>query len=78
MSECVVVLRHSFISNLARAGVHPRTAQSLARHSSITLTMDRYTHSLREHDRAALESLPKLEPHETQGARATGRGGILG
>ena len=26
-------LRHTFISNLARAGVHPKLAQSLARHS---------------------------------------------
>jgi len=28
-------LRHTFISNLARAGVHPRNAQALARHSTI-------------------------------------------
>ena len=27
-------LRHTFISNLARAGVHPRNAQALARHST--------------------------------------------
>ena len=37
-------LRHTFISNLARAGVHPRNAQALARHSTIDLTMDVYTH----------------------------------
>ena len=37
-------LRHQYISNLAAAGVHPKTAQTLARHSTITLTMDRYTH----------------------------------
>ena len=36
-------LRHTFITNLARSGVHPKTAQSLARHSTITLTMDRYS-----------------------------------
>lgn len=30
-------LRHSFLTNLARAGVHARTAQALARHSTITL-----------------------------------------
>ena len=40
-------LRHTFISNLANAGVHPKTAQTLARHSTITLTMDRYSHSCR-------------------------------
>ena len=37
-------LRHTFISNLARAGVHPRNAQALARHSTIDLTMNAYTH----------------------------------
>ncbi len=39
-------LRHTFITNLARGGVHPKTAQSLARHSTITLTMDRYSHTV--------------------------------
>jgi len=37
-------LRHTFLMNLARAGVHPKTAQALARHSTISLTLDRYTH----------------------------------
>ena len=36
-------LRHTFISNLAASGVHPRIAQALARHSSIELTMNYYT-----------------------------------
>ena len=36
-------LRTSFITNLARAGVHPRIAQQLARHSDINLTMHVYT-----------------------------------
>ena len=35
-------LRHTFVSNLANS----KMAQPLARHSTITLTMDRYTHSL--------------------------------
>ncbi|MCG3139153.1 MAG: hypothetical protein HJJLKODD_03032 [Phycisphaerae bacterium] len=34
-------LRHTFITNLISAGVKPHTAQLLARHSTITLTMDR-------------------------------------
>ena len=37
-------LRHTFITALAGSGVTPKTAQTLARHSTITLTMDRYTH----------------------------------
>ena len=45
--------RHTFISNLARAGVHPKTAQTLARHSTINLTMNTYTHvNMEEKSRA--------------------------
>jgi integrase len=51
-------LRHTFISNLAAGGVHPKTAQRLARHSTITLTMDRYTHLRREDLAGALKVLP--------------------
>ena len=52
--------RHTFISLLAKSGVHPKMAQSLARHSSITLTMDRYTHVGLFDQAAALEALPPL------------------
>ena len=65
-------LRHTFISNLAAGGVHPKTAQALARHSTITLTMDRYTHSYRGEQSAALEVLPDLSESSRQEARATG------
>src|SRR5262249_34893364 len=54
-------LRHTFISNLAVGGVHPKTAQLLARHSTITLTMDRYSHIDRAADAKALEVLPNLD-----------------
>lgn len=37
--------RHTFITNLARAGVAPKVAQTLARHSDIRLTMNVYTHT---------------------------------
>jgi integrase len=37
-------LRHTFLTNLVRSGVHPKLAQQLARHSTIVLTMDRYSH----------------------------------
>lgn len=53
-------LRHTFITNLASGGVHPKTAQMLARHSTITLTMDRYTHSERAIELDALATLPDL------------------
>jgi integrase len=52
-------LRHQFITNLAMAGVHPKTAQILARHSTIVLTMDRYTHLDTPDQTAALDKLPR-------------------
>jgi integrase len=36
-------LRTTFVSWLAMTGAHPSTAQALARHASITTTMERYT-----------------------------------
>ena len=55
-------LRHYFISSLARAGVHPKIAQDLARHSSIELTMKRYTHTRLESRVEALAKLSEVTP----------------
>ncbi len=66
-------LRHTFISNLAAGGIHPKTAQQLARHSTITLTMDRYSHVFRGDVAKALDVLPSLTPDtEAESLRATG------
>jgi len=67
-------LRHTFITRLARSGVAPAVAKSLARHSTIMLTMDHYTHTLIEDERSALDRLPALAPdgQEREVARATG------
>ena len=54
-------LRSQFITGLARAGVHPAQARRLARHSSITLTMNHYTHVAVEELRDSLASVPALE-----------------
>ena len=70
--------RHTFITNLERAGVSPRTAQSLARHSDIRLTMGVYTHIGLLDQTTAIESLPgppSLDPRPSSEAaelRATG------
>ena len=53
-------LRHTFITNLARGGVHPKIAQALARHSTTTLTMDRYTHTVIGEQAEALRVRPDL------------------
>jgi len=65
-------LRHSFISNLARGGVHPKVAQALARHSTIVLAMDRYSHTLVGEQADALNVLPDLSAATRQVVRATG------
>lgn len=64
-------LRHQFISSLAAAGVHPKTAQQSARHSTITLTMDRYSHVFRGDLNQAIELLPDYSARTKQ-QRATG------
>jgi len=53
-------LRHTTGTLLAAAGVHPKTAQSIMRHSDINLTMSRYTHTLTGQEAQAVESLPDL------------------
>ena len=65
-------LRHTFITNLARGGVHPKDAQALARHSTITLTMDRYSHVTRRALGRALGALPDLSVPERGSVWATG------
>ena len=71
-------LRHRFGSELARANVPPKVAQELMRHSTIVLTMDRYSH-VGLHDTAgALDKLPPLPGHgaSTEAARMTGTDAI--
>ena len=53
-------LRHQFLTNLQRAGVHPKIAQALARHSTITLTMDVYSQVSDSEARAGVEALRQV------------------
>ena len=53
-------LRHAYISAVVAGGASVKTAQELARHSTPTLTIGRYSHA-RLHDLVgALDALPKL------------------
>ncbi len=63
-------LRHTFATNLARAGVAPKVAQDLLRHSDINMTMKVYTHTLREDRLAAMERLPDVSGGQGQEATA--------
>jgi len=67
-------LRHTTGTLLAAAGVHPKVAQSLMRHSDINLTMSRYTHTLLGQESAAVESLPDLSLPSTNRQRAVATG----
>jgi len=51
-------LRHLFITNLECAGIRPKMAQTLARHSDIRLTLGVYTHVELHDQTAAIDSLP--------------------
>ena len=53
-------LRHRFGSELAMANVPPKVAQTLMRHSTITLTLDRYSHVALHDTAGALDKLPPI------------------
>ena len=52
--------RHTFGTNLAKAGVTPQTAKELMRHSTIETTMGYYTHLKLIDTGAELQKLPSL------------------
>jgi integrase len=60
-------VRGQFISLLAARGVHPKVAQVLARHSTITLTMDYYTHLDVLDVTGALDRLPGVTTPNSAG-----------
>lgn len=57
------VLRHTFCTRLAAAGVDVRTIQALAGHSSITTTM-RYTHLVESKAHEAIRTLSRYQDPE--------------
>jgi len=46
-------LRHTGITDLLRAGVHPKVVSERAGHSSVAFTLDRYAHVNLEMQQAA-------------------------
>lgn len=63
-------LRHTTGSFLAAAGVSPKVAQTIMRHSDINLTMSLYTHSYRENEASAVENLPDLSQRPPEKRKA--------
>ena len=56
--------RHTFITNLCKAEISPKTVQTLARHSDIRLTMNLYSHVDLEDQSAAIAKLPGISGEE--------------
>jgi hypothetical protein len=70
--------RHTYISGIVASGASIKTAQTLARHSTVELTVGRYAHTRLDDLQGAVESLPSLVPLRPVGpetARATGTDG---
>ncbi len=63
-------LRHTFVTNLCKADISPKTAQTLARHSDIRLTMNIYSHVDEQEQVDAIARLPGL--FEKKDERAAG------
>jgi site-specific recombinase XerD len=57
-------LRMTFITNLTRSGVAPKTAQLLARHLDINLTMNTYTMLGVLDQASSVEALPPIPGSE--------------
>jgi len=53
-------LRHTYLSQLGRSGASPKAMQLLARHSTVELTLGRYTHAGLFDLAAAVDRLPRL------------------
>lgn len=54
-------LRHTFLSRRGRSGASPKVMQKLARHSTVELTLGRYTHANLHDLNAAVEALSPLQ-----------------
>ena len=73
-------LRHTFVTRVVQSGASPKVAQTLARHSTVQLTLGRYAHTGMYDLAAAVDALPPLlgtEPAQVQ-LSATGTDGKTG
>ena len=63
------VCRHTYCSNMARAGMNPKTLQYLMGHSDISVTLNTYTHLGLEDAENELRRLDQLEEARKEQAR---------
>ena len=74
-------LRHTFVSWLVGGGASVSVCQTLARHSTPTLTIGVYSHPTLADHRAALEGLPSMTPpvkREREALKMTGTDDVRG
>ena len=53
-------LRHTYLSRLGRSGASPKAMQRLARHTTVELTLGKYTHANLYDLASAVDGLPPL------------------
>ena len=76
-------LRHTYLSRLGRSGASPKVMQKLARHSTVELTLGRYTHAGLFDLSSAVNAMPplpiKVAPQAKRAVlRATGTDDVCG
>ena len=59
-------LRHSYVTWLIANGANVKVVQLLARHSTASLTLDRYAHASLDDRAAAVDSLPAIDPSRAE------------
>ena len=62
-------IRHSYLPRLGRAGVSARVMQRLARHSTVELTINCYTHADMDDLASAVNRLPTLPTFDSPHVR---------
>ncbi len=67
------VCRHTYCSNMARAGMNPKTLQYLMGHSDISVTMNTYTHLGLDDAKDEMIRLQELEDARKEVEKTTGR-----
>ena len=67
------VCRHTYCSNMARAGMNPKTLQYLMGHSDIGVTMNTYTHLGLDAAKEEMIRLEELNQAKKEFAKTEGR-----
>ena len=56
-------LRHTHVTELLRAGVHPKVVSERVGHSSVAFTLQRYGHALPDMQQNAADQMQRLVGH---------------